>query len=302
MRIGQVGCGPWGALILRDLQSLGCDVTVVARSPESRARAEAGGAAVVASPQALPAVDGVIVATSVSSHAQVLDQVLDIGVPIFVEKPLTCSAQAADRIAQRGDGRVFVMDKWRYHPGVRELGRIARSSELGRVVGLRTFRLGWGNSHADVDPIWVLAPHDLSIALEILGHIPDARYATAEIVDGEPVGLVGVCGTEPWHILEVSARRRVNTRAIHLTCEKGIAELPDSYSTEVVVTRMPSTVGKDPPVSERRRTSDEMPLLAELRTFVDYLSGGPAPVSSVRDGARNVRVLSDLRALAGLST
>ena len=64
MVVGLVGCGDWGRHILRDLVALGCDVPVVARSQESIARAEEGGAAeIVASIASLPTLDGAVVAT-----------------------------------------------------------------------------------------------------------------------------------------------------------------------------------------------------------------------------------------------
>ena len=175
MVVGLVGCGRWGRYILRDLISLGCDVPVVARSPESRARAEEGGAAAVVDDVAsLPAVNGVVVATPTSTHAEVLEEVLALGVPVFCEKPLTDNAEAAAWLTEHAPDRLFVMDKWRYHPGVLELAAIGRDGRLGAVSGLRTVRVGWGNAHHDVDVVWVLAPHDLAIALEVLGEVPRA--------------------------------------------------------------------------------------------------------------------------------
>jgi predicted dehydrogenase len=142
-RIGLVGCGAWGRHILRDLLALGCEVTVVARSERTRAAAESGNAArVVRSITEVMAVDGVVVATPTSTHAAVIEELLPLGVPIFVEKPLTDDPDAAERLAAVAPDRLFVMDKWRYHPGVELLGEIARNGELGEVVGLRTTRVG----------------------------------------------------------------------------------------------------------------------------------------------------------------
>jgi predicted dehydrogenase len=300
LRVGLIGCGRWGALILRDLQLLGCHVTVVARSIDSRRRAADGGADIVPSVGALPPVDGIVVATTTRTHAEVIDSILDRGVPVFVEKPLCDAAADADRIVERAADRVFVMDKWRYHPGVRELGRIAATQELGAVVGLRTFRLGWGNAHDESDSVWVLAPHDLSISLEVLGQVLPARAAVGEWAGDDLVGLVGVCGDSPWHVLEVSSRRRTNRRAVQLLCRGGIAELDDSYSTHLCITRGPTGRGKTAPEPERREVSGEMPLLAELRAFLQHLRGAAPPRSSAAEGATVVRVLSDLRRLAGV--
>ncbi len=293
-RIGLVGCGRWGALILRDLCALGSEVTAVARSPESTAAAEQGGAAGVVTSQAeLPEVDGIVIATPVSTHAAVAEEALRRGVPIFVEKPLTDDPEAAERLAAGHGDRLFVMDKWRYHPGVEELGAIARSEELGRVIGLRTTRIGRERLR-DVDPVWVLAPHDLSIALEILGGPMEPRSAAADSVDGRALGLYGLLGESPWHVLEVSGRADERRREVVLACEGGLAVLPESYTESVRIVRGDGTD------DELRPVSTELPLLRELRAFIEHLGGGPPPRSSAAEGAAVVRSLSRLRELAGL--
>ena len=276
MKVGLVGCGKWGKHILRDLTDLGCEVPVVTSSGR------------VAD---LVGVDGIVVATPTTTHAEITEQALELGVPVFVEKPLTDDPDEAERLAEAAPDRVFVMDKWRYHPGVELLAEIARSGELGRVVGLRTTRIGWGNPH-DVDAVWILAPHDLAIALEIFGSVPSAKSAVAMSLDGEAEGLVGLLGDSPWHALEVSARSVDRRREVTLVCEEGVAVLPDGYSDHVVV-----ATGDEP---EQRPISTELPLLRELRAFVEHLDGGPPPRSSAREGAEIVRTIAELRRFAGL--
>jgi predicted dehydrogenase len=185
------------------------------------------------------------------------------------------------------------MDKWRYHPGVELLGEIARSGELGEIVGLRTTRVGWGNPHDDVDIVWILAPHELSIALEILGSVPSPTSAVAVGLDGSAEGLIGLLGGQPWLALEVSARTLESRREVSLVCEHGVAVLTGGYSDHVLV-----ATGPEP---EKRSISTELPLLRELRAFVEHLAGGPPPRSSAREGAEIVRTIAELRTLAGLA-
>ncbi|MDX6401746.1 MAG: hypothetical protein QOF27_2352, partial [Gaiellaceae bacterium] len=185
-KVGVVGYGEWGRNIVRDLVELGAAVTVVARDEaKGRAALDAGVARVVTSTEELPEdLEGLVVATPTSTHAEVTEELIPRGLPIYVEKPMTTSVASATRLAELAPDRLFVMHKWRYHPGVELLAEIARSQELGRPVGLHCVRLGWGNPHHDVDAVWLLCPHDLSIALEIFGEIPEPRSAVGEMVEG----------------------------------------------------------------------------------------------------------------------
>jgi len=291
-RVGLAGCGSWGRYILRDLLSLGCSVSVVARSPESRARAEDAETTVGSVPE-LPDVDGIVIATPTTTHAAVIEEALERGVPVFVEKPLTNDLTAADTLVAAGGERLFVMDKWRYHPGVELLRDLARDGSLGAVRGLLTTRVGWGNPHDDVDAAWVLAPHDLSIALEILGELPRARAAVADVSGDDVQGLTGLLGDRSWHRLEISVRSPERRREVQLVCEEGVALLADGYSEHVLVHR------DDAGEPERREIATELPLLRELRAFVEHLQGGPPPRSSAAEGALVVRRIAELRALAG---
>jgi predicted dehydrogenase len=302
--VGLVGCGRWGRLVLRDLVSLGAAVTVVASNENARFAATAGAERVVSSLEHLPQVDGIVVVTPTSTHADVIDTLLPRGVPIFCEKPLCDDADRAARLAVEGDGRVFVMDKWRYHSGVLELASIARGSELGPVVGLRTTRIGYSHTYADTDCIWTLLPHDLAIAYEILGTVLPPRSATADRVGTRTMGLVATLAANagPWHVAEIGIRSPVEQRAVTLFCRDGAAMLQDSYSDHVLVVDNPPPDGgaKVAPRMSRRSIAEEMPLLAELSAFVDHIKGGPPPKSSVREAADTVRTISDVRRLAGL--
>ena len=298
-RVGVVGVGRWGGLIVRDLVRLGSEVIAVARSPQSIMRArDAGALQVIGSVDELSDVDGVIVAVPIHLHAEIVETVLELGVPVFVEKPMTDDPDRADDLARRCGDRLFVMDKWRYHPGIEELARIASSGELGQVVGLHTARREWGNAHPDSDSVWVLAPHDLAITLEILGDVPSARLALGFTFEDGIVGLRAALGVEPWVILDVGGVGLDRTRRIEMFCEHGVAWLDDAYSDHVGVARSPM-IGTDG--WERRAIGAEMPLLRELRTFLDHLVGGPAPRSSASDGALIVRRIAEMRQIAGLS-
>ncbi|HEY0395683.1 MAG TPA: Gfo/Idh/MocA family oxidoreductase [Candidatus Elarobacter sp.] len=300
--IGLIGCGRWGRNILRDLRALGARVAVAEHRAENAAAARAGGAAVVVdSASALPRVDAFVVATPTSTHADVVLQLAATGLPVFCEKPLADDERAAERIAELAGDRLFVMDKWRYHPGVLALAAIARSGELGPVQGVVTRRLGWGNPHVDVDVAWILLPHDLSIALEILGELPVPLAATAEWDDDGLLSLEGVLRGAAWHRFEVGARSPQPIRSVEVRCRDGVATLDGAYEDAVRIQRTVGALrGAAAGASERRAFVPAMPLLAELRAFLAFVAGdGPPPKSSAADGARIVRAVAELRALAG---
>ncbi len=148
MRVGLVGCGRWGANVARDLRSLGAAVaTADPRTGE------------YASLHHLPPCGAYVVATPATSHANVLRELLAYDKPVFCEKPLATSSAELLALSSAAHERVFVMDKWRYHPAVEELGRLARDGSLGKLATLATLRLQPREEPADADCTWVLLPH-----------------------------------------------------------------------------------------------------------------------------------------------
>jgi predicted dehydrogenase len=274
---------------------LGCRVSVVDPADDARRWAASVGAANV-----MPSVDelaggieGVVVATPTHLHARHVEEILARRVPIFCEKPLCADVGEAESLVARARDSLFVMHKWRYHPGIERLREIAQRQELGSVIGLRTVRVGWSDRHDDVDPVWILAPHDLSMALEVFGEVPPPRLAIAERLGGSIVGVHAVLGDEPWMILDVSAIGVDRRREVRLYCRDGIAILPEAYSDHLIVLR-------DARGAERERwpISTEPPLLRELRAFVGFLRGGPPPRSGAADGLAVVRRIAELCDLA----
>jgi predicted dehydrogenase len=300
-RVGLVGCGLWGRNMLRDLRQLGCDVFVADVSATARDAAAQGGAAgVVDRAAALPEIAAGFVATPTQAHAGCIDTLLDRGIPVFTEKPLCDDLEIAKALARRAPDRLFELHKWRYHPAIEEMGRIVRSGELGPAVGLQTARLGCGNPHHDVDSAWILLPHDLTIGLEVLGHIPEPRAAVADVTGGFAQGLSAILGGSPWHTIDVSTRYPGKRREMRLYCRDGVAVLGDSYDDHLAITRFADPHSMTVPEPEIRPVSTEPPLLRELRACLAFLDGGPAPRSSAAEAVHVVDTITTLRQMAGL--
>lgn len=299
--IGLVGFGRWGRLIFRDLRALGAEVHVAVPSEASRAAAVAAGAvSVAATAGELPDADGYVVAPVTVRHAEAVRALLPRGRPMFVEKPLTADpVSAAELVATAGE-RIFVMDKWRYHPGIVELARLARTGAFGPIRSVTSHRLGWGNPHQDVDAVWILLPHDLSIAVEILGTLPEPRYAAAPDAAGS--GLLAVLrdADGPLVTCEVSAAHPVNRRTVVVVGEHGSGQLADSWDDRILLAGTVDGV-EITPDNRERAVGAELPLEAELRAFLEHLAGGPPPRSSAADALSVVRAIATLRTMAGLS-
>ena len=287
-----LGCGRWGRNILRDLVWLGRPVIVVDPSGDARALAAPLARAVHRDLEFDERFAGVIVATPASHHAAAIERVAPWKTPIFVEKPLATSVADAERALSLVGDRLFVMDKWRYHPGVEALAMLAASGEFGPVRALRTWRLGTGHAHDDVDPIWTLLPHDLAIVREILGRLPAAIDAVAERVDGRLCGINARLGADPTCVLEISAGRSERRRRVELAFDAAVAVF-DAERDAAIEIRSDHGV-------RTIAVRDEPPLKSELGAFLRYLDGGAPPKSSAREGVEIVRRIAQLRALAGL--
>jgi hypothetical protein len=114
-------------------------------------------------------VDGAVVVTPAPHHAQAIEELAPLGVPIFCEKPLVTDPADGQRLLELCGERLFVMHKWRWHPGIEALARLAADGTLGRPAGVRSYRLGWGPFHFRVDSVDTLAPHALPGAGRRLG-------------------------------------------------------------------------------------------------------------------------------------
>lgn len=297
-RLGLLGCGLWGRNILREAVSLGARVFVADPSAEARAEARAGGAeGVFERAEELPEVDGVLVATPASTHFAVISSLLDRGVPIFSEKPFTLDLGEAEELVSRAGSRIFVLHVWRYHPAVRKLRELVAGGELGRIRWLRTTRVNWTSPRTDCDPIWTLLPHDLSIVLEITGELPPLEFARAEHSSHGPCGLVGALGGTFPCVFEVSTRYGGKRREIRLHGDHGVAVFGGDESGLLVQRgddRSPA------PDSEVVPIGKETALRCEVSALIEFLRGGPPPVSSADDALLIARRMHEIRRMAGV--
>ncbi len=181
IRVGLIGCGYWGAKLARNFHALpeARLVAVADLDPDRRAHAARHypDAGVVADHHRLldPGVDAVVIATPPSTHAQLAIEALSAGKHVLVEKPLATSTADADAIiaaAERAGRCLMVGHTFVYNPAVELLCDLVRSGELGRLYYIHATRVNLGICQPDINVLWDLAPHDLSILRVILGRPP----------------------------------------------------------------------------------------------------------------------------------
>jgi predicted dehydrogenase len=146
-------------------------------------------------------VDAVVIATPTATHADLAVAALEAGKHILVEKPLAASTAEIDRIvAARGDRVVMVGHTFVYNSAVAAVRDLVASGELGGIQYVDSVRAALGPIRQDVNALWDLGAHDVSIFLDVLpgraqsvtaigqdylraGH-PDVVYLAVRFDDG----------------------------------------------------------------------------------------------------------------------
>ena len=299
-----VGCGHWGKNILRDLKELNCYVIVFCFSDRDRENAQAHHAdQIINDISQIDTIDGIVIATLAYSHAKVIQSLAHIPVPFFVEKPLTTCVEEARQLAKDFSSRLFVMHKWLYHNGITLLANMIKKQEFGKVIGIKTKRMLNYLPHPDVDVVWTLVPHELSILLGLLGYLPTADRVVATEWHNETISMIVHYLGHPWISQEISSVATQKTTSISIECEEAILSLNDAYSNVIqIYHRQSRKLGfhNNQDHCEQRIFDNKMPLFLELKEFIDYLNGGQKPRSDVNEGLQIVEAVEKLRSLAGL--
>ena len=176
MRLGVVGCGYWGSKHVRVLHSIpDVDHVVAVDSREERLaelKREFPAIGVFSRLEdALDAVDAVIVATPPDTHARCAMTAMQAGKSVLVEKPLATSTLDARQMVDTAKNLGVVLavgHTFEYNAAVWKLRDLLDSEELGSIHYIDSARLNLGLYQSDVNVIWDLAPHDISICNFVL--------------------------------------------------------------------------------------------------------------------------------------
>ena len=187
MKVAVIGAGYWGPNLIRNFLAADNVDSVVAcdRQAERLAKMRKMFHGIETSENcaeviARTDIDIVVIATPVSTHHEIAKAALLAGKHCFIEKPMTASVAEAEELielAEREGLKLFVDHTFIYTGAVRKMKEIVTSGRLGDIYYFDSVRINLGLFQHDVNVIWDLAPHDLSIMDYLLEQRPVAVSA-----------------------------------------------------------------------------------------------------------------------------
>lgn len=196
-----IGAGYWGPNLARNLSSSpDWDLRVVCDLDLDRARKVAGGSGDVRVTDRLDdvlndgSVHAVVIATPAFTHADVAIAAFEAGRHVLVEKPLASSYADGQKLVALAEDRGLTLmcdHTYCYTPTVQKIAELIRDGVLGDIQFVDSVRLNLGIVQRDVDVLWDLAPHDLSILDLVLPR--DVGWDTVAAQGADPIGAGHAC-------------------------------------------------------------------------------------------------------------
>jgi predicted dehydrogenase len=200
MKIGVIGYGYWGPNLVRNFSEVpDAQVVAVSDLDEQRLRlvkARYPGIAITTDHETLLSnrdIDAIVIATPVASHYAIALQALSSKKHVFIEKPLTQTAAQGERLVEEADKHNLTLQvdhTFVYTGAVRKIRALVSDGEVGELYYYDSVRVSLGLFRPDVNVIWDLAVHDLSIMDYVFPLSPIAVSATGvSHVPGEPANI-----------------------------------------------------------------------------------------------------------------
>jgi predicted dehydrogenase len=181
LRVAVIGCGYWGPNFIRNFtQFPGVEMKIAIDLNKERLRHVAQLYHVATSTELDDVlqdaeIDAAVVATPVSTHHPITKQLLEAGKHVLVEKPMAASVPEARDLIQIAESRGLVLmvgHTFLYTAAVNKIKQLISSGELGHIYYINSTRVNLGLFQEDINVVWDLAPHDVSILNYILDSAP----------------------------------------------------------------------------------------------------------------------------------
>lgn len=316
IKVGVIGYGYWGPNVARNFNLAGVSqvVAIADKSEKSQKRAAEAfpNVKIVGDAQEILSnteIDVVAVVTPVWTHFELAKAALNHGKHVFVEKPFTASVAQAEELielAARKRLQIMVDHTFLFTGAVRKIRQLVDEGTLGNLFYYDSMRVNLGLFQHDINVIWDLAPHDLSIMDHVIQKEPEAIVATGEkhlnnLVDiafltiyfpGNVVAHINVNWLSPvkvrttliggekkmvvWNDLEADEKIKIYDKGVSVKNGEGMYNLLVSYrSGDMWAPKVEQTEA----------------LKAEVNHFMDCISANRAPMNDGVAGLRVVRLL-----------
>jgi len=316
IRIGVIGYGYWGPNVVRNLHRVeGSRVTYVCdKSPEMLRRAAhtypdikttTNSCEVLCSPE----IDAVAIITPVWTHFELAKRALENGKHVFVEKPFTSDSAQAEELIQLAEQKglsIMVDHTFLFTGAVRKIRQLIDQNALGNLYYYDSTRVNLGLFQHDVNVIWDLAPHDLSIMDHLIGVKAEAVSATGQThlnghediafltvyFPGKVIAHINVNWLSPvkvrttliggekkmlvWNDLEADEKIKVYDKGVDIKSREGVYQMLVSYRSGDMWS---------PQVEQGEA------LKTELDEFINCINTGRKPINDGCAGWRVVKML-----------
>ncbi|MGA2040533.1 MAG: Gfo/Idh/MocA family oxidoreductase [Bryobacteraceae bacterium] len=316
IRVGIIGYGYWGPHIARNFNAADdCEVAVICdKSPNAQRRIQRAYPGVrvtgdVSEVLASPQIDAVAVITPVWTHFELAKAALEHGKHVFVEKPFTSTATQAEELIELAAKKhltIMVDHTFLFTGAVKKIEQLIKENTLGKLYYYDSTRVNLGLFQHDVNVIWDLAPHDLSIMDHLVHSKPeylaatgqshlnghqDVAYITVYFSDNviahfnvnwlSPVKVrTTLLGGEKkmvvWNDLDADEKIKVYDKGVDIKSQQGVYELLVSYRTGDMWA---------PKVEQTEALS------SEIRYFIECVTCGTVPFNDGIAGLRVVKLL-----------
>jgi predicted dehydrogenase len=318
LNFGVIGYGYWGPNIVRNLTSLeDCQVLAIAEmSPSAQKRAQKAYPGIDVTSDASDVIlsskiDAVAVVTPVWTHYELAKAALENGKHVFVEKPFTSNTDQAEELinlARKKNLKIMVDHTFLFTGAVKKISQLLDEGTLGKLYYYDATRVNLGLFQHDINVLWDLAPHDLSIMDYLIKGRPEAIVATGQkhlnghedvaymtlYFPEKVIAHINVNWLSPvkvrttlmggekrmlvWNDLEADEKVKVYDKGVDITNREGVYELLVNYRSGDMWA----------PQLEQVEA-----LRQELSYFVECISSGQDPSN---DGCAGLRVVKMLEA------
>jgi predicted dehydrogenase len=316
LKVGVIGYGYWGPNIVRNFHGLtNCKIVAICdKSPQALKHVLASYAGIECTHDVRDIftskdIDAVAIVTPVSTHYELARKCVENGKHVFVEKPFTATVAQAETLIELADTKkltLMVDHTFLFTGAVRKMKELIEQKTLGTLHYYDSVRVNLGLFQHDINVLWDLAPHDLSIMDYLIATPPEAVVATgaSHVNSLEDVAYITIyfpnntiahihvnwlspvkvrttlIGGEHkmvvWNDLEADEKVKVYDKGVSITNKQGVYDLLVSYrSGDMWAPKIEQTEA----------------LKVEAQHFVDCILHNQKPVNDGVAGRRVVQLL-----------